>query len=105
MTNEIPYDRFFSLCDKAFARHGSIFDLPVAAGPYEYLRETFVRDYPRGRVLDFGCGVKKPLQRALALGDDRYHGCDSDPLGKFTYGSPEAIPDDALYEIVAANQK
>ena len=105
MTKEIPYDRFFSLCEKAFARVGSIFDLPVAAGPYEYLRETFARDYPRGRVLDFGCGVKKPLQRVLALGDDRYHSCDSDPLGKFTYGSPEAIPPAGTSgRLAAANQ-
>ena len=52
MTKEIPYDRFFSLCEKAFARVGSIFDLPVAAGPYEYLR----RRLP-GITLAGGCWI------------------------------------------------
>ncbi len=101
---DVAYDRFFSLCGKAYERFGSIFDLPVDKGPYECLRAAYLRDYPGGRVLDFGCGAGKPLKRALGLGDDRYHSCDSDRSGTFTYASPQEIPEGVLYEIVAANQ-
>lgn len=103
-TATIPYDRFFSLCSKAFQRHGTIFSLPVAAQPHGYLKSMYESHYRGGQVLDFGCGVSKPLQKVLGIEDDLYHSCDTDPSGAFTYASPNEIPDDATYEIIAANQ-
>lgn len=100
----VPYDRFFGLCNKAFQRHGSIFSLPVAAHPYEYLKFMYDLNYQGGRVLDFGCGTQKPLQKVLGIGDDLYHSCDNDPSGMFTYASLNEIPQEAVYEIVASNQ-
>jgi hypothetical protein len=103
-SSRVPYDQFFRLCTKAFERYGNIFSLPVSAQPYEYLKSVYRSHYQGGRVLDFGCGVPKPLQRVLGIGDDLYHSCDNDPSGVFTYASLDEIPEDATYEIVAANQ-
>ena len=100
----VPYNRFFALCDKAHREHGSIFDVPVDAGPVDYVAKMYRTRYGRGRVLDFGCGAQKLMQQHLRLPDELYHSCDDDPSATFTYVSPDEIPDDALYEIIAANQ-
>ncbi len=100
----VSYDQFFSLCTKAFRRHGKIFSLPVAIQPYEFLKFMYRSHYQGGQVLDFGCGVSKPLQKVLDIGDELYHSCDDDPSGAFTYASVYEIPQEATYEIIAANQ-
>ncbi len=98
------YEEFFHLCHKAFQRFGSIFDIPVDAGPVDYLAEMYRTRYGRGRVLDFGCGAQKPLQAALGADDNLYDTCDNDPSATFTYASPEEIPEGVTYDIIAANQ-
>jgi len=100
----VPYDRFFSLCAKASRRHGKILSLPVGLQPFEYLRRAYNERYRGGRVLDFGCGVQKPLQSVLGVGSDCYHCCDTDSSGSFTFRSLDDVPDGAAYEIVASNQ-
>jgi len=103
-TTSIPYDEFFALCGKAYQRYGSIFELPVAEDPYAYLRRIYTSQYASKRVLDFGGGTRKPLQEALGISDVLYHSCDSDPSGEFTYRSPDEIPADIQYDVIAANQ-
>ena len=102
--SEVPYGQFFGLRSKAFQRHGTIFSLPVTVGARPYLKRMYQAHYVGGRVLDVGAGVSKLLQKQLGIGDDVYHSCDSDPSGEFTYTSVDAIPDDDVYQIIAASQ-
>ena len=106
LKNDVPvhYDRFFALGEAAFKRHGMILEVPVRSAPLEYLRHLYRTEYPQGRVLDFGCGARKPMQSMLGLNDALYHSCDNDPSGVFTYRRIEDIVPDARYDIVAANQ-
>jgi SAM-dependent methyltransferase len=107
MANEtegtMAYNRFFELCGKAFERHGDILDLPTGPHPYDYVKRLYESAYRSGRVLDFGCGAMKPLQKALGLPDALYASCDNDPSGTFTYPSPDAVPVDAQFEIVTSS--
>ncbi|VAX23732.1 hypothetical protein MNBD_NITROSPINAE02-1775 [hydrothermal vent metagenome] len=101
---KVAYDDIFSLCDKAFGRYGGILDLPVARQPYEYIREEYKKNYPGGKVLDFGCGAKKPLRRFAGIPDDLYYSCDEDQSAQYSYDKPSGIPDDHLFDIIFANQ-
>lgn len=103
-TSYIDYERFFCLCTEAAQRYGNIFSLPVADQPTTYLKQVYQTQYIGGKVLDFGCGVHKPLQKILNLDDFYYHSCDSDRSGQFTYSCVEEIPNNTFYEIIAANQ-
>jgi len=98
------YDRFFHLRAKAHERFGDVLSLPVGEQPYEFLKRVYRTRYPNGRVLDFGSGAQKPLRKQLGIGDDRYHTCDTDPSGDFTYRRLEDIPSGESYDMVAANQ-
>lgn len=99
----IPYNEFFDLCEKAGKRHGDILDLPYGTHPYAYVRRIYEEEFKGGRVLDFGCGAKKPLQSELKLLDDKYKTCDNDPSGVFSYPTPAAIPDNEMFEIVTSS--
>ncbi len=101
---KIPYDRFFSLTREGFLRYGSIFDLPVADGPYSYLARVCQQEYPNGRVLDFGCGADKVLQGVLGVSDDLYFTCDNDPTVMVSFQNLAEIQDSMRFQIVAANQ-
>jgi SAM-dependent methyltransferase len=100
----VPYDRFLRFRKEAVARHGELLELPVRGSAHGCLRMLYVREYPGGRVLDFGCGANKPLQQVLGIDDDRYHTCDSDAAGAFTYAAADEISEDETYDMVAANQ-
>lgn len=101
---KVPYDRFISLCEDAGKRHGNILQWPIGKQPYEYIRLTYQNQYPNGRVLDFGCGAKKPLKATLGLSDEHYLTCDSDPSGSFSFATPDLIPEGEMFDIIAANQ-
>jgi SAM-dependent methyltransferase len=100
----IPYDGFFSVRTRYAATYPRLLNLPIREQPYEYLRKAVAESGPHSRVLDFGCGVAKVLQRVLQLDDTRYHSCDADLSGSYTYASVADIPADARYEFVTANQ-
>jgi hypothetical protein len=103
-TPSVPYDKFFGLSALACQRYGSIFSLPVAEQPYTFLLEQFRSHYRGGRVLDFGCGAQKTLQKVLDVDDLSFHSCDNDPSGAFTFHDLSEIPTINLYEIISANQ-
>ena len=100
---EVPYNQFFDLCEKAGKRHGDVLDLPYKMHPYEYVKRIYMKEFKNGRILDFGCGAKKPLQSDLKLSDDNYKTCDNDPCGTFTYPTPIEIPENEMFEIITAN--
>jgi hypothetical protein len=100
----VAYDRFVSLCSEAAKRYPSIFALPVAEEPYPYVCRAYTERYRGRKVLEFGAGAQKPLQRALALSDDLYHSCDTDVSGAFTFHDLRSIPEANTYAIVLANQ-
>lgn len=100
----VVYDDFFSLTERAFQRYGSISSVSVSEEPYKYLRNIYNSNYNGGRVLDFGCGARKPLQNVLGLDETCYHSCDSDPSGVFSFNEISDIPQENKYDIIAANQ-
>jgi hypothetical protein len=102
--NSVVYEEFFSLTELAFQRYGSVFSLPVSEEPYTYLRNTYFSQFRGGRVLDFGCGFQKPLQKVLGIDETCYHSCDSDPRGLFSFKEVSDIPQGNEYDIIAANQ-
>lgn len=99
----VSYDHFIDLCEKAGKRHGNILDWPIGPHPYQYVKDALEKDYKGGRILDFGCGAKKPQQLFVGIDDAKYFTCDSDPSGVFSYDLPVNIPDDEMFEIVTAN--
>lgn len=102
--SSVSYDHFIDLCEKAGKRHGNILDWKLGIHPYAYVKQAYERDYKGGRVLDFGCGAKKPLQAWLGLDDNHYFTCDSDPGGNFSFSDPRSIPDNEMFDIITANQ-
>lgn len=100
----VPYDEFSRLEAEFGQKLGNVWNRPVECGAYTYLKRYRQKHCPEGRVLDFGCGAKKPLQEILGLDDNHYHSCDNDTSGTFTYATPEEIPAAEKYELVAANQ-
>ena len=103
-TGSIPYDTFFSLSIEGVGRYGSIFDLPVAEEPYSYLTTAYRREYPGGKILDFGCGAQKVLRNVLDVDNGLYFGCDSDPAAEVPFRSLDEIPHELQFQIVVANQ-
>jgi hypothetical protein len=100
----VSYDLFISLCSEAAKRYTSIFALPVADEPYPHISKLYAERYQGRRVLEFGAGAQKPLQRVLGIPDALYHSCDNDPSGAFTYNDVHAIPEAEKYAVIFANQ-
>jgi SAM-dependent methyltransferase len=102
--DDVSYNQFFSLCEKAYNRYGDILDLPVGVHPYDYIKQEIER---RGKeqvnVLDFGCGAKTPLKQWCELSDQQYSTCDDDPGGSFTYTAVSDIPEDQQFDVISSS--
>jgi len=101
---ETAYNNFFDLCEEGYATFGDILDLPVGVHPYDYvgniIKKTEILEL---KLLDFGCGVKKPMQKVLQLSEQQYFSCDDDPSGDFSYRSIEEIPEAQNFELITSS--
>ena len=93
------YDDYLKEC---YERFGGILELPIVRSPYREIASH----YRKGNVLDLGAGKKKPLAEILKdrFVDGRYYSLDSDPQGRFDFGTIEEIPADLKFDLVTANQ-
>jgi len=92
---------FYTNCtQECVKKFGILFDLPIIKSPYLKCQQI----YKEGKVLDFGAGKNKPMQKTLNLDDYTYFSLDDDPHGIFDYRSYEDIPIDKKFSLITANQ-
>lgn len=104
MGQEIPtYGEFYQLGGEAFRRFGDILDLPRREHLFTYASSLARGEFKGQRVLDFGCGVGKPLQSMLGLPEQLYATCDNDPAGSFTYRDLGDIPAGERFGLIVSN--
>lgn len=101
---EVSYNAFFKLCEKAYYKFGDILDLPVGVHPFDFLKQISQQfEKENMKLLDFGCGFKKPLQKWLGISDEQYFTCDDDPGGDFTYRRVDDIANNELFDIISSS--
>ncbi len=85
---------------ECYTRFGSVLKLPIRF-PIDELAGLLKSGI---RVLDVGAGAHKPLQATIERSSATYFSMDTDPQGVFDFRSFDAVPSEASFDVVVADQ-